>query len=61
MHFPVPQGVDIEAVSIPRVPAPELDSNPIGVVPCEWVAPQGKLRDASLPVCLYVHGGAYVW
>ncbi|TPX37500.1 hypothetical protein SmJEL517_g00721 [Synchytrium microbalum] len=61
MYFPLPAGVDVESVSIPRVATPGLDSNPQGKIAAEWLAPAGKLHDASLPVVLYLHGGAYVW
>lgn len=55
--LPVPEGVNVRPVSIPRVSIKGIEDDATGSIPAEWVEPAGGSK--SEQVWLYIHGGAY--
>ncbi|KAI9006874.1 Alpha/Beta hydrolase protein [Hyaloraphidium curvatum] len=54
---PLPDGVSLREVTIPRVPVPGLEDDASGSFRAEWHEPAAPTSDHVL---LYAHGGAYV-
>ncbi|KAI9005524.1 Alpha/Beta hydrolase protein [Hyaloraphidium curvatum] len=54
--LPVPDGVKITPVDVPRLPVPGLEDDASGSFPAEWLEPAKASTDNVL---LYIHGGAY--